>query len=54
MNITPEMKAQLKEQAKQCIHCKLISGEQPGAKTIFKDNNTVAMLDYIFMLYTSI
>ena len=45
MNITPEMKAQLQEQKKQCIHCKLISGEQPGAKTIFKDDKTTAMLD---------
>ena len=45
MNITPEMKAQLQEQKKQCIHCKLISGEQPGAKTVFKDSKTTAMLD---------
>ncbi len=45
MNITPEMKAQLAEQKKQCIHCKLISGEQPGVKTIFQDNVTSAMLD---------
>lgn len=45
MNLTPEMKAQLKEQKKQCVHCKLISGEMEGAKTIFKDKKTVAMLD---------
>jgi histidine triad (HIT) family protein len=45
MNLTPEIKAQLQEQKKQCIHCKLISGEQPGAKTVFKDNKTTAMLD---------
>ena len=45
MNLTPEMKAQLKEQAKQCVHCKLMSGEMPGAKIFFQDNKTSAMLD---------
>ena len=45
MNVTPEMKAQLEEQKKQCIHCKLISGEQPGAKTVFKDSKMASMLD---------
>ncbi len=45
MEITPEMKAQLKEQKKQCVHCKLIKGEMPGAKVVFKDKKTIAMLD---------
>jgi histidine triad (HIT) family protein len=44
MEITPEMKAQLEEQKKQCIFCKLISGEMP-AKKVFEDDITVAMLD---------
>jgi histidine triad (HIT) family protein len=44
MNLTPEMKAQLQEQKKQCIFCKLISGEME-AKKVFEDNVTVAMVD---------
>tara|TARA_Y100000310_G_scaffold298230_1_gene332001 strand:- start:150 stop:1220 length:1071 start_codon:yes stop_codon:yes gene_type:complete len=44
MQLTPEIKAQLEEQKKQCIFCKLISGEQE-AKTVFQDDKTIAMLD---------
>ncbi|PIN73907.1 hypothetical protein COV20_02210 [Candidatus Woesearchaeota archaeon CG10_big_fil_rev_8_21_14_0_10_45_16] len=44
MNLTPEMKAQLAEQKKQCIFCKLIAGEMP-AKTVFEDGRTIGMLD---------
>jgi len=44
MELTPEIKAQLDEQKKQCIFCKLISGEQE-AKTVFQDDVTIAMLD---------
>jgi len=44
MNLTPEMKTQLAEQKKQCVFCKLISGEMP-AKKVFVDKITVAMLD---------
>jgi len=44
MQLTPEIKAQLAEQKKQCIFCKLISGEQE-AKTVFQDDKTIAMLD---------
>ncbi len=44
MQITPEIKKQLEEQKKQCIFCKLISGEMP-AKKVFEDDLTVAMLD---------
>ena len=44
MNFSPEIKAQLEEQKKQCIVCKLISGEMP-AKTVFEDDKTIAMLD---------
>jgi histidine triad (HIT) family protein len=44
MQLTPEIKAQLAEQKKQCIFCKLISGEME-AKKIFEDDKTIAMLD---------
>jgi histidine triad (HIT) family protein len=44
MQITPEMKAQLEEQKKQCIFCKIISGDTPGKK-VFEDNKTIAVLD---------
>ena len=44
MQLTPEIKAQLAEQKKQCIFCKLISGEME-AKTVFQDDVTIAMLD---------
>ena len=44
MNLTPEIKAQLAEQKKQCIFCKLISGEME-AKKVFEDDITIAMVD---------
>jgi histidine triad (HIT) family protein len=44
MELTPEIKAQLEEQKKQCIFCKLISGEMP-AKTVFEDDTVIAMMD---------
>jgi histidine triad (HIT) family protein len=44
MQLTPEIKAQLAEQKKQCIFCKLISGEMP-AKKIFEDSVVVGMVD---------
>lgn len=45
MELSPEIKAQLAEQKKQCVFCKLISGEIPGAKKVFEDNKTAALLD---------
>ncbi len=45
MEITPEIKAQLAEQKKQCVHCKLISGEMAGAKKVFEDDKTIALVD---------
>lgn len=45
MNLTPEIKKQLEEQKKQCVFCKLISGEMPNAKNVFEDDKTVALLD---------
>jgi histidine triad (HIT) family protein len=44
MQITPEMKVQLEEQKKQCIFCKLISGEMESKK-VFEDDKTLAILD---------
>lgn len=44
MQLTPEIKQQLAEQKKQCVFCKLISGEMQ-AKTVFEDNKTMALLD---------
>ncbi len=44
MQITPEMKAQLEEQKKQCVFCKIIKGEIPPKK-VFEDDVTMAMLD---------
>ena len=44
MNLTPEIKAQLAEQKKQCVFCKLISGEME-AKKVFEDDLTIAMVD---------
>lgn len=44
MQLTPEIKKQLEEQKKQCVFCKLISGEME-AKKVFEDDKTVAMLD---------
>jgi len=44
MALTPEVKAQLAEQKKQCVYCKIINKEIP-AKTVFEDNITLALLD---------
>lgn len=44
ISLTPELKAQLAEQKKQCVFCKLISGEMQ-AKKVFEDSKTVALLD---------
>ena len=44
MQLTPEIKAQLEEQKKQCVFCKIISGEIPGKK-VFEDNQVIAFLD---------
>ena len=41
MEITPEMKAQLEEQKKQCVFCKIISGEIPGKEVFSDDKNTL-------------
>ncbi len=44
MQLTPEIKAQLAEQKKQCLFCKLISQEIPG-KIVFEDDKTLAVMD---------
>ncbi|MFH1275747.1 MAG: HIT domain-containing protein [Candidatus Woesearchaeota archaeon] len=44
MQITPELRAQLDEQKKQCIYCKIVSKEMQG-KTVFEDKKTEAVLD---------
>ncbi len=44
MSLTPEVKAQLAEQKKQCVYCKLVNKEIP-AKMVFEDNVTLALLD---------
>lgn len=44
MQLTPEIKAQLAEQKKQCIFCKIISGEMEG-KQVFEDDKVAAYLD---------
>lgn len=41
----PELKQQLEEQKKQCVFCKLISGEIPNTKKVFEDDKTIALLD---------
>lgn len=45
MELTPQIKEQLAQQKKQCIFCKLISGEIPGAKKVFEDNKTISFID---------
>ena len=45
MQLAPEIKKQLEEQKKQCIFCRLISGEIPNAKKVFEDDKTIALLD---------
>src|SRR3989344_53827 len=44
MQLTPEIKAQLQEQKKQCIFCKIISKEMES-KIVFEDKLTLAALD---------
>jgi histidine triad (HIT) family protein len=44
MEISPEVKKQLEEQKKNCIFCKIISGEVESKK-VFDDNKTIAVLD---------
>jgi len=44
MELTPEMKAQLAEQKKQCIFCKIIYGEMESKK-VFEDNVVLSVLD---------
>ena len=44
MQITPEIKAQLAEQKKQCVYCKLVAREIPP-KVVFEDAVTLALLD---------
>ncbi len=44
MNLTPEIKAQFAEQKKQCIFCKLISGEIK-AKKVYEDEGVLSMVD---------
>ena len=44
MEITPEVQAQLDEQKKQCIFCKIISKEQES-KIVFEDDLAMAVLD---------
>ncbi|NOZ80070.1 MAG: HIT domain-containing protein [DPANN group archaeon] len=42
--LSPEMKAQLEEQKKQCLFCRIIAGEIP-AKKAYEDSRMVAILD---------
>jgi histidine triad (HIT) family protein len=44
MELTQELKQQLAEQKKQCIFCKIISGEMES-KVVFQDDKVIAMLD---------
>ena len=44
MQLTPEIKAQLQEQKKQCLFCKIISKEMES-KIVFEDKLTLATLD---------
>src|SRR3989338_661407 len=44
MQLPPEVKAQLDEQKKQCVFCKIVKGEIPPKK-VFEDDKTLAMLD---------
>jgi histidine triad (HIT) family protein len=44
MEISPEMQAQIAEQKKQCVYCKIVSGEMQG-KTAYEDNMVLAVLD---------
>lgn len=42
--LPPEVKAQLEEQKKNCVFCKILSGEIP-AKKVYEDNLMAAVLD---------
>ena len=42
--ITPEIKQQLEAQKKECLFCRIISGEFP-AKTVYQDEEVISMLD---------
>ena len=44
MQLSSDLKAQLAEQKKQCVFCKLIAKEIPG-KIVFEDAKTIALLD---------
>src|SRR3989338_9395140 len=44
MQLTPEIKAQIEEQKKQCIFCKIVRKEIEG-QIVFEDSKTIAMLD---------
>jgi len=44
MQLPPELKAQLQEQKKDCVFCKIIKKEIPS-KIVFEDKNTIALLD---------
>lgn len=44
MQLPPELKAQLQEQKKDCVFCKIIKKEIPS-KVVFEDKNTIALLD---------
>jgi histidine triad (HIT) family protein len=44
MNITPEVRAQLDEQKKQCIFCKIVSKEAES-NIVYEDDLTLAALD---------
>ena len=44
MELTPEIKAQLAEQKKQCIFCKIISKEQES-QIVFEDDTMMGVLD---------
>ncbi|MBS3169737.1 HIT family protein [Candidatus Woesearchaeota archaeon] len=44
MQLTPELKAQMAEQKKQCVYCKIVAREIPG-KIVFEDRVTIGILD---------
>ena len=44
MSLAPEIKAQLAEQKKQCVYCKIVAKEIPG-KVVFEDTVTLGILD---------
>ncbi|MBI4152197.1 HIT family protein [Candidatus Woesearchaeota archaeon] len=44
MQLTPELKAQMAEQKKQCVYCKIVAKEIPG-KIVFEDSITTGILD---------